>query len=122
MTAPVFEAPMSAANRESAAHQGYRAAFPYELGEENFKRYITTASRLAKRVRNRYGSGVESRDPYIRAYSRMYGAVVRLNPCAYCGGEGGTLDHIIPLARGGKHVYWNMTSACDICNSRKGDS
>lgn len=32
-----------------------------------------------------------------------------------------TIDHIIPLARGGTHEMSNVQTACFICNSRKGD-
>lgn len=32
-----------------------------------------------------------------------------------------TIDHIIPLARGGTHEMANVQTACFICNSRKGD-
>lgn len=31
-----------------------------------------------------------------------------------------TLDHIIPLAKGGEHSYKNVQCACFTCNSRKG--
>lgn len=31
-----------------------------------------------------------------------------------------TLDHIIPMARGGHHVLANAQTACSACNSRKG--
>lgn len=46
--------------------------------------------------------------------------------CAYCGKKGltvgidGTMDHIKPRARGGKHEWINVVSACKKCNSRKG--
>ena len=32
-----------------------------------------------------------------------------------------TLDHIVPLAKGGTHEPSNVATACFICNSRKGD-
>ena len=32
-----------------------------------------------------------------------------------------TLDHIIPLARGGPHTYGNVQTACFRCNASKGD-
>lgn len=41
--------------------------------------------------------------------------------CAYCGANGKlTLDHVIPLARGGSHRLENLVAACKSCNSRKG--
>jgi len=41
--------------------------------------------------------------------------------CAYCGQKTKrlTMDHIIPLARGGKHEPDNIAPACFTCNSRK---
>lgn len=41
--------------------------------------------------------------------------------CAYCGCKPGrlTMDHIIPLARGGQHEPGNIAPACSRCNSRK---
>lgn len=32
-----------------------------------------------------------------------------------------TIDHIIPLARGGKHIMQNLQCACGMCNSNKRD-
>lgn len=32
-----------------------------------------------------------------------------------------TIDHIIPLARGGKHIEQNLQCACGMCNSNKRD-
>lgn len=43
--------------------------------------------------------------------------------CAYCGSSGGALtqDHVIPLARGGRHAIGNLIPACGSCNSSKND-
>ena len=41
--------------------------------------------------------------------------------CFYCGtSENITLDHVIPLSRGGKHSVGNIVPACGRCNSSKG--
>ena len=41
--------------------------------------------------------------------------------CIYCSAaEDLTLDHLIPLARGGPHSQDNLAVACRKCNSRKG--
>ncbi|MEV0357120.1 HNH endonuclease [Nocardia sp. NPDC050697] len=43
--------------------------------------------------------------------------------CAYCAGPGPlTLDHIVPLSRGGAHAEGNMAGACGTCNYSKGAS
>jgi 5-methylcytosine-specific restriction endonuclease McrA len=41
--------------------------------------------------------------------------------CQYCGkGKELTIDHVIPVSRGGKSVFENCVSACKECNNRKG--
>ena len=43
--------------------------------------------------------------------------------CQYCGSTKKlTLDHVIPRSKGGKHTWDNVVTACERCNSRKGDS
>lgn len=39
--------------------------------------------------------------------------------CAYCGGHGDTLDHVIPESRGGQNTWDNLVAACAPCNGRK---
>ena len=52
-------------------------------------------------------------------WKRRIGAGV----CSYChrhvGHRGLTLDHIVPLGRGGRSVRGNVVPACKDCNSRK---
>ncbi len=31
-----------------------------------------------------------------------------------------TIDHVMPLSRGGQHVWHNVASSCSKCNNRKG--
>lgn len=42
--------------------------------------------------------------------------------CAYCGKKSDklTIDHLVPIARGGKHSANNVVPACRHCNSVKG--
>lgn len=39
--------------------------------------------------------------------------------CQYCGGEGRTLDHLVPVSKGGPSVRLNLLTACEPCNLRK---
>jgi len=45
--------------------------------------------------------------------------------CAYCGdhfAEGDlTVEHIVPVSRGGQHAWTNVVTACRSCNTRKGN-
>lgn len=42
-------------------------------------------------------------------------------PCASCGGTDDiTLDHIVPVARGGRHSVGNLQALCRGCNASKG--
>lgn len=45
--------------------------------------------------------------------------------CQYCGATPNrkdlTVDHVVPRSRGGQSVWENLVTACQTCNSRKGD-
>ena len=40
-------------------------------------------------------------------------------PCAYCGAPADTIDHVMPLVRGGTNYEGNLLPACRRCNSSK---
>ena len=46
--------------------------------------------------------------------------------CLYCGtgvtNSSGTLDHVVPISRGGRTNWENIVTACSPCNMRKGNS
>lgn len=55
-----------------------------------------------------------------------YAAILRVDPCAYCGQPAGTIDHIEPIRRpeqlpkGHSLNRWeNLTAACQSCNASK---
>lgn len=57
-----------------------------------------------------------------KAVQRLFAAA---KGCAYCGavfqsGRDKTLDHVVPLSRGGMHSILNVVIACRACNTRKG--
>lgn len=52
--------------------------------------------------------------------------LLRADPCAYCAGPGGTVDHVEPRARpvrglGTAHGWANLVGACVRCNGAKRD-
>jgi 5-methylcytosine-specific restriction endonuclease McrA len=65
--------------------------------------YVHVPYRPANRVTR---DGVLARDGYT---------------CAYCGGYGDTIDHVIPASRGGQDTWINLVAACSPCNGRKDD-
>jgi 5-methylcytosine-specific restriction protein A len=48
---------------------------------------------------------------------------VQRGVCAYCGRQVGakglTMDHVVPVARGGRSARGNVVAACKECNNRK---
>lgn len=47
--------------------------------------------------------------------------IVRDKVCVYCGAEGTTFDHIVPISRNGTTEYSNLVLSCKSCNSSKRD-
>lgn len=48
-----------------------------------------------------------------------YTAVLASGPCVYCDAPATTVDHVMPLARGGHEAEYNLVPACLPCNSSK---
>jgi 5-methylcytosine-specific restriction protein A len=55
--------------------------------------------------------------------SRWWKRRIAAGVCHYCrrqvGARALTLDHVVPLIRGGRSVRANMVAACKDCNNRK---
>lgn len=55
----------------------------------------------------------------LTASDRAYAEILRLDPCAYCGGPASEIDHIDPFIAGGRFTVQNITASCGPCNRRK---
>ena len=58
-------------------------------------------------------------------WSKRWREIVRADPCAWCGGAGGFVDHIVPQSRcnpGQRKSWMNLTGTCPECNRRRGDA
>lgn len=62
--------------------------------------------------------GVKPSVPLQRYRSRVAGS--DRDPCVYCGGHAGTIDHVVPKSAGGTGQIHNIAPACRNCNSSKG--
>ena len=56
-------------------------------------------------------------------YQRNRAAVLQRDyfTCHYCSQEANTVDHLIPLSKGGTDEMSNLVAACVSCNSGKRD-
>jgi 5-methylcytosine-specific restriction endonuclease McrA len=79
--------------------------------------FLPRIIRLLKLIRRKYREGV----PFNRA--NLY--IRDSYRCRYCGKRGGretlSLDHVMPISRGGLTSWENAVTACRSCNSRKDD-
>jgi 5-methylcytosine-specific restriction endonuclease McrA len=78
---------------------------------------LSERSRKAQRnMRERHAPGLNIYE--LRLLRQQWKGEGRL--CFYCFGPFDTIDHIIPLMRGGDNMETNLVPACRSCNSSKG--
>jgi len=62
------------------------------------------------------------RVPYKPLIPTKKAVLIRDGFCQYCGSDKHlTIDHIVPVSKGGLNTWENMVAACHSCNSRKGN-
>ncbi len=94
------------------------------LGEERAKELAAEAVVEAERKAALWRAYIEplpapEGNPALADW-RIENSHLLADPCTYCGGPAGTLDHIVPRHRGGANLPDNATAACQRCNSSKG--
>ena len=94
-----------AANRDKEAerHRVYKAANKHKAVQHS----------AARRARKRGALHIPFTDEQLAARLSMFAG------CWMCGGEAGTIDHVIPFSTGGAHCLSNLRPACMSCNSAK---
>ena len=91
------------------------------------KRAYSKVHEIMRRTRKRLNGKAEGDISLAKLYKRDHGI------CAICGkpvnmsldtndNEYGSIDHIVPLAKGGTHTWDNVQLAHRICNSLKSDT
>jgi len=82
--------------------------------EKTLTMKIPAVIKLIKAIRSLY----RNRVPFSKRNVMVRDGFV----CGYCGSkETLTIDHILPVSRGGKSTFENCVTACKKCNSKKGD-
>ncbi len=116
----------------SANDAKYRERHREELREKSLAYYHDQMANGPEQVRARRRAWAKS--PRGVMYNRLArharrgsptdeeaAEILYREPCAYCGGPGGEIDHIVPLSKGGTGDWSNLASACRTCNAQKGD-
>ena len=128
-----------------ATHKAYRQS---DKGRERLRKYrqsekgmelrrIESKAPSSKDRARRYRTSPKGRQMIVQAASRRRSLIREQKPtlttqewrgilaksngrCAYCKHEAKlTMDHVIPLSRGGSHTKENVVAACGPCNFRK---
>lgn len=120
----------------SAANKAWRANNAGYMTACNRARYAADPARFKEYANDWRRSNPEAYKAIKhRQRARRRGAVVRLtlaawreivaqfnSACAYCLRpiDAPTIDHMVPLCRGGEHTAENVVPACSFCNTSKG--
>ena len=143
----IGEKPMTGAERSRRWRENNpeRAREVQRKHRENNPGSSTAASRryYAKNAENEKARSLEWRKRNPEAWKRIYTSSVEKRralksganaflilpreieqlysrPCSECGSmKNQTIDHIVPLSRGGRHSVGNLQTLCSPCNSSK---
>ena len=91
---------------------------------KNPEKYLAKARAHRQNNRSKYINYYHSRRDRLlalgeyRVTSKELDSLLR-KPCFYCGKKSETIDHIIPVSRGGRHAIGNLTGSCKKCNFSK---
>lgn len=92
--------------RRNGAAREWRASHPDR---------VKVQAQVGRAKRTEIRSGTDVRDVTVRELTR-----IRSAPCLACGAtDRTTVDHLIPLVRGGRHSIGNLIPLCLQCNSSK---
>lgn len=137
-----YAAVYRAANREQerARHAAYHAANRELIRERKRRRLVAYYAVNMEQIRARYAAYRKTHPDAIRIKNARRRARKRVAPlndltavqwraikehskhrCVYCHRKLKrlTMDHILPLSKGGAHTLSNIVPACRSCNSKK---
>jgi len=94
-----------------------RAENPEKARAERRKYYSTPYGKQA------IDSSRDRRRRNLKEYKKVLDKEIRSlmsSPCVACGNPEVTIDHIIPISKGGRHSVGNIQPMCRKCNGSKG--
>lgn len=94
------------------AHPKENVAKVFKWSRENPSKVKALRVARSARLRNAHGMVTSVQiDELFNLYRGL---------CAYCANPARTIDHVVPLSRGGPHEIGNLLPACARCNFSKG--
>lgn len=99
-----------------------RARYPAEAGQRRAyaRQYLREHPEEMRAVRRRRKGQLRAEALLFTARDWRRLCARYRHRCAYCGAAGPLQrEHVIPLARGGRHSIGNILPACAPCNGRK---
>lgn len=110
-----YQADYHAKNKEKRNEKtrAWRLENPgYDKTREGYKEIAAIKNGNRRALKKNAGSYSISKEEMSKLYA---------SACTYCGSSDNiTIDHVIPLSRGGSHSVSNLVSACAKCNMSKG--
>lgn len=104
----------------SAGHSQGRGSLPAPLACSDCRREPCGVCRQVKRAKQRAGA-VGYEGPHFTGAEWLALILECKGRCLRCGSrEPLTVDHVIPLARGGSNAIENIQPLCAVCNGIKG--
>lgn len=93
-----------------------RSAQNAEWAKRNPEKFKATQDRYRRRNPRPNRKSFAPFDREAMEYVRL----IRHDPCVYCGGESGSVDHVDPVSVSRSSAWDNLAPACRSCNSSKG--
>ena len=114
--------------KDYQANKEYNIEWARKYREENYQRRLDIESKSRKKNKEKYRPSKNARQrirnkilaekKYLildKELRKIYNS-----PCFKCGSmESQSLDHIIPISRGGNHSVGNIMTLCFTCNASK---
>jgi 5-methylcytosine-specific restriction endonuclease McrA len=105
--------------RKQAMKRKWDANNPEKVKTMNYLAYKNKPEMFINNASKRYAKIKNVDRRLIRACEIK---ALQSKPCLYCGSTKQIeIDHIIPIARGGRHSIGNLAPACRACNRSKTD-